>query len=154
KYGAPLVGYFTLATIGELLLAPIGLALISIVAPRAAAVTHDGAVVCHDAAGRHPRWLARGLLEHDRKGAVLPDDRNRRGARGWRAVGDEREVAPSLCSSAVRRLNHYSNRRDPPRSPETCATYWREALRLRNPAESGSFESCQRGGMSGGSTMT
>ncbi len=58
-----LIGYFAIATLGELCVAPIGLALV--VDDRAGAhpLDDDGRLVRGDAAGRHPRRLSRRLLE-------------------------------------------------------------------------------------------
>ena len=59
-----LVGYFVIVTIGELHLAPVGLALVSRVAPARVLSLMMGAVVRRDLPGRRARRLARRLLEH------------------------------------------------------------------------------------------
>ena len=57
----------SIVTVGELHLAPVGLALISRLAPDAHALADDGPVARHDLPGRHARRLARRLLEQHEK---------------------------------------------------------------------------------------
>ena len=66
-----LVGYFAIATIGELHLAPVGLALVSKMAPVRMLLDDDGRLVCGHAARRHSRRLSRRLLEQHGEGRIF-----------------------------------------------------------------------------------
>ena len=80
-----LVGYFVIVTIGELHLAPVGLALVSRARARARALADDGPVVRRDLPGRRARRLARRLLEQrwskQHFFLMIARHRGRRGAR-------------------------------------------------------------------------
>ena len=90
-----LFAFFVVLTLGELYLSPIGLSLVTKIAPARIVFDDDGSMARAPASYRQfSRGLSRQLLEQHGQGRFLPDDRGDRRARGCR--GDAVQPAAEI----------------------------------------------------------
>ena len=100
-----LFAYFVVITTGELYLSPIGLSLVSKIAPVRMVSMLMGAVARHELHRQFPRRLSRRLLEQHGKGQLLPDDRRRRRHRRRHHLGPALAAAPGAAGLAFGRMS-------------------------------------------------